>query len=101
MRFVATDGISSVPAIMFRVPDIDRCVACDAVVDLVFEAVAERWQGRVKPKLMVKDILRHDAAGSKDDMNDNAPIMASAVAADEAFGDAPDASRRAMLARLP
>ena len=48
MRFVATDGISSVPAIMFRVPDIDRCVACDAVVDLVFEAVAERWQGRVK-----------------------------------------------------
>lgn len=101
MRFVATDGISSVPAIMFRVPDIDRCVACDAVVDLVFEAVAERWQGRVKPKLMVKDILRHDAAGSKDDMNDNAPIMASAAVADEAFGDAPDASRRAMLARLP
>ena len=101
MRFVATDGISSVPAIMFRVPDIDRCVACDAVVDLVFEAVAERWQGRVKPKLMVKDILRHDAAGSKDDMNDNAPIMASAVVADEAFGDAPDASRRSMLARLP
>ncbi|OUN88886.1 single-stranded-DNA-specific exonuclease RecJ, partial [[Collinsella] massiliensis] len=59
MRFTATDGVSSVPAIMFRVPDIEEVCACDSVVDLVFEAVAERWQGRVKPKLMVRDILRH------------------------------------------
>lgn len=60
LRFTATDGVSSVAAIMFRAPDIDELVACDSVVDLVFEAVAERWQGRVKPKLLVKDILRHD-----------------------------------------
>lgn len=59
MRFTATDGVSSVPAIMFRVPDIAERVCCDSVVDLVFEAVAEHWQGRVKPKLMVKDILCH------------------------------------------
>lgn len=58
MRFVATDGASSVPAIMFRAPEVDALVNCDTVVDLVFEAVAECWQGRVKPKLMVKDILR-------------------------------------------
>ena len=57
MRFVATDGASSVPAIMFRVPEVEALVNCDSVVDLVFEAVAERWAGRVKPKLMVKDIL--------------------------------------------
>lgn len=57
MRFTATDGAASVPAIMFRVPCIEELVGCDTVVDLVFEAVAERWQGRVKPKLMVKDIL--------------------------------------------
>lgn len=57
MRFTATDGSSSVPAIMFRVPHIDNLVNCDSVVDLVAEAVAEHWQGRVKPKLMVKDIL--------------------------------------------
>lgn len=57
MRFAVTDGVSCVPAIMFRVPDIERLSACDTVVDVVFEAVAERWQGRVKPKLMVKDIL--------------------------------------------
>ena len=60
MRFTATDGVSSVPAIMFRVPDIEEVCACDSVVDLVFEAVAEHWQGRVKPKLMVRDILRHE-----------------------------------------
>lgn len=57
MRFTATDGSSSVPAIMFRVPHIDQLVNCDYVVDLVVEAVAEHWQGRAKPKLMVKDIL--------------------------------------------
>ncbi|HIR91202.1 MAG TPA: single-stranded-DNA-specific exonuclease RecJ [Candidatus Limicola stercorigallinarum] len=58
MRFTATDGVASVAAIMFRAPHIDELCACDSVVDLVFEAVAEHWQGRVKPKLMVKDILR-------------------------------------------
>ena len=57
MRFTATDGVASVPAIMFRAPDVEALCACDSVVDLVFEAVAEHWQGRVKPKLMVKDIL--------------------------------------------
>ncbi|WP_297181837.1 single-stranded-DNA-specific exonuclease RecJ [uncultured Enorma sp.] len=60
MRFTATDGVSGVPAIMFRVPDIEEVCACDSVVDIVFEAVAEHWQGRVKPKLMVRDILRHE-----------------------------------------
>lgn len=59
MRFFATDGAASVPAIMFRVPDVDVLASCDTVVDLVFEAVAECWQGRTKPKLMVKDILCH------------------------------------------
>lgn len=57
MRFTATDGSAGVPAIMFRVPHIEELVNCDSVVDLVVEAVAEHWQGRVKPKLMVKDIL--------------------------------------------
>lgn len=58
MRFTATDGASSVPAIMFRAPHIEELVNCDSVVDLVFEAVAETWQGRTKSKLMVKDVLR-------------------------------------------
>ena len=66
LRFVATDGVSSVPAIMFRTPDVE--VACDyeGAVDLVFEAVAETWQGRVKPKLMVKDIVYRTAPASEE-----------------------------------
>ncbi len=72
MRFAVTDGVSCVPAIMFRVPDIERLSACDTVVDVVFEAVAERWQGRVKPKLMVKDILCRSC--------EDAPVPSAAVA---------------------
>ncbi len=61
LRFFATDGVSSVPAIMFRTPQIERAVACEEAVDLVFEAVSETWQGRTKPKLMVRDIIYRDA----------------------------------------
>ena len=38
----------------------DLLINCDSAVDLVFEAVAEHWQGRVKPKLMIKDVLVRD-----------------------------------------
>ncbi|MBP3883736.1 MAG: single-stranded-DNA-specific exonuclease RecJ, partial [Olsenella sp.] len=60
LRFVATDGFGSVQAIMFRVPDIERASNCESAVDLVFEPVNETWQGRTKPKLMVRDILYRD-----------------------------------------
>lgn len=95
MRFVATDGAASVPAIMFRVPKIEELVNCDSVVDIVFEAVAECWQGRVKPKLMVKDILCRSC-------DDGASVTRDPVAPSVGEGPAPvDASRRAALARLP
>ena len=124
IRFTATDGISSVAAIMFRAPDVDALVACDSAVDLVFEAVAEHWQGRVKPKLMVKDILRHDATGAADaagatagadnaDATLDAPLPPQCAAAADAVKGTPAAlecsaaphaatatSRRAMLANL-
>ncbi len=61
LRFVATDGMNSVPAIMFRAPQIERACDCDEAVDLVFEAVNETWQGRTKPKLMVRDIVYRDS----------------------------------------
>ena len=96
LRFVATDGLSQVPAIMFRVPDIDRAAAEDGVVDLVFEAVNETWQGRTKVKLMVKDILYRDGGGEKGD-----PIGQGAL--EDATGDgglSHDAAP-AELARLP
>lgn len=112
MRFVATDGIASVPAIMFRVPDIDDRVACDSVVDLVFEAVAEHWAGRVKPKLMVKDILCHSSDDSSCDITpagavdgdaevaDAAMLLDAADPAPAAADSAASSDRRRMLSRL-
>lgn len=61
LRFLATDGVSSVPAIMFRTPDVERACDYEGAVDLVFEAVAETWQGRTKAKLMVRDIIYRTA----------------------------------------
>jgi len=65
LRFLATDGLSTVPAIMFRTPDIERAAGYDGAVDLVFDAVNETWQDRTKPKLMVKDILYRDAPAAQ------------------------------------
>ena len=109
MRFIATDGAASVPAIMFRAPEVEQLVNCDTVVDLVFEAVAECWQGRVKPKLMVKDILCRSCeepvsadealvrvggrAGEGDRSSKPACVSPCAIPV--------DADRRAALARLP
>ncbi len=77
MRFVATDGAASVPAIMFRVPQIDKLINCDSAVDLVFEAVAEALAGRVKPKLMIKDVLVRDTTlPSVDDRGSTSFVVA-------------------------
>ena len=111
MRFIATDGSSSIPAIMFRVPEVESLVNCDTVVDLVFEAVAECWQGRVKPKLMVKDILCRtcdDIAGGvspamPDEPRAEEPTCGACgmTAAASVLAVPVDANRRAALANLP
>ena len=103
MRFTATDGAASVPAIMFRVPEIERLVNCDTVVDLVFEAVAERWQGRVKPKLMVKDILCRSCADGAEPADPPQDGGERPAARADAAGEAPaplDRDRRARLEQL-
>ncbi len=71
LRFYATDGVSGVPAIMFRAPDIERAADCDGAVDLVFEAVCETWQGRTKAKLMVRDILYRDGHATPQETEGN------------------------------
>ena len=92
LRFLATDGVSSVPAIMFRTPDVERACDYEGAVDLVFEAVAETWQGRTKAKLMVRDIIYRTA-----DVGAPAPEVA-----DEIFSRVPKIlaadSREASLA---
>ena len=65
LRFVATDGVCTRPAIMFRAPDVERACDYEGAVDLVFEAVAETWQGRTNPKLMVRDIIYRTAEGAE------------------------------------
>ncbi len=60
LRFTATDGVASVPAIMFRAPNIEKAATYDGMVDLVVDAVNESWQGRTNPKLMVSEILYRD-----------------------------------------
>ena len=109
MRFVATDGAASVPAIMFRAPDIDALCSCESVVDLVFEAVVEHWQGRVKTKLMVKDILcRNGEANDPGNAGPPAPEPVCDTSVSDPFGDLErfpamevDRRRRSMLAQLP
>ena len=109
MRFIATDGAASVPAIMFRAPEVEQLVNCDTVVDLVFEAVAECWQGRVKPKLMVKDIL---CRSCEEPVSAGEALVrvgerageghhASKPACARPCATSVDADRRAALARLP
>ena len=95
LRFMATDGLSSVAAIMFRVPDPERAAAWDGVCDLVFEAVNETWQGRTKPKLMVKDIIYRDAPAPGDAADEK-----DAEDRGDASPGAPTPSRRAELAAL-
>lgn len=109
MRFIATDGAASVSAIMFRAPEVEQLVNCDTVVDLVFEAVAECWQGRVKPKLMVKDILCRSC--EEPASADEALVRVGERAGEGDRASKPacarpcaipvDADRRAALARLP
>ena len=107
MRFTATDGRASVPAIMFRVPDIERMVTCDCAVDLVFEAVPEPWQGRIKTKLLVKDILCADASQAPEgeapaDAPAKEPAPSPSPAASQATETpAPRTDRREALARIP
>lgn len=107
MRFIATDGAASVPAIMFRAPEVEQLVNCDTVVDLVFEAVAECWQGRVKPKLMVKDILCRSceepvsADGALARVEEREGRRASRPVCIRPCATPVDDSRRAALARLP
>ena len=97
LRFVATDGVSSVPAIFFRAPDAERSCAWDGVVDVVFEAINETWQGRTKPKLMVRDLLLRDETPEWDAAG--ADFLGPAgAAADEASGA--DASADDVRARL-
>lgn len=99
LRFTATDGVASVPAIMFRAPEIDRAIACERLVDLVVDAINETWQGRVNPKLMVRDILYRDEREARAGEADH-PTQNEQPSVYEQERPQADRSMRAELKRL-
>ena len=93
LRFVASDGIHSVPAIMFRAPEIERASECDEAVDLVFEPTNETWQGRTKPKLMVRDIVYRAYPKNPQPASDLVNKLFAAADASLVAGVLPDETR--------
>lgn len=57
LKFVAFDGVASVPAIAFRCRDIDHLVGHDAPVDLAFELEVDEWRGRTRAQMLVRDVV--------------------------------------------
>ena len=64
LRFVAVQGNTRLDAILFRAAHIDELMANTKPVDIVFSASNETWQGRIKPKLIVQDIVQQLPDGS-------------------------------------
>ncbi len=62
LRFFATNGSTSLPAIMFNADNIERLCNYDGAVDVVYEPQVETWQGRTKVQLLVRDIIVRSAA---------------------------------------
>ena len=60
MKFVAYDGVVSVPGIAFRCPDIDTFVGHESAVDLAFQLSVDEWRGRQRVQLKVQDMLAHE-----------------------------------------
>jgi single-stranded-DNA-specific exonuclease len=60
MKFTAYDGVSSVPAIAFRCPNIEQMVGHEAAVDLAFEVTVDEWRGRRRVQLRVQDLFAHE-----------------------------------------
>lgn len=61
LRFIAFDGLTSVPAIAFRCPDIEALAEHDAAVDVLYEISADSWRGRSRVQLRVRDVRVREA----------------------------------------
>ena len=58
-KFDAYDGVTSVPAIAFRVPGAAALAVNDTAVDVLYSLEASSWQGRQRVQLMVRRIVPH------------------------------------------
>jgi len=62
LKFTAYDGVSSIPAIAFRCPDIERMASTDAVVDVAFELDVDEWRGVERVQLLARDVRVREAS---------------------------------------
>ena len=98
--FMASDGVSSVASIMFRAPHIDVAADYDGAVDIVFEAVNETWQGRTKPKLMVKDILYRDTPEDEEDLfEDLSQVLVAQGSSKETPSEVPETPSQPLVCK--
>ncbi len=61
LKFEAYDGISSIPAIAFRVPEAAALAGREAAVDLAYSLETDEWRGRERVQLVVRSIAVHEA----------------------------------------
>jgi single-stranded-DNA-specific exonuclease len=61
LKFEAYDGVSTVPAIAFRVPEAKWLAACETAVDLAYSLETDEWRGRERVQLMVRAVSVHEA----------------------------------------
>ena len=57
LSFTVTDGVASIPCIMFNAERVEELADYDGAVDVVFEPKVESWHGRSSVKLHVRDVL--------------------------------------------
>jgi single-stranded-DNA-specific exonuclease len=60
LKFDASDGASSVPAIAFRTPGAAAMAAHASAVDLAYCLETDEWRGRERVQLIVRDIVPHE-----------------------------------------
>lgn len=93
LRFVAFDGLTSVPAIAFRCPDIEALADHEAAVDLLFEVSADSWRGKRRVQLRVRDVLVREAerAGAAEALVEEIFESADRIIAREEYSGIEDA----------
>jgi single-stranded-DNA-specific exonuclease len=79
LRFEAYDGVASVPAIAFRLPEVAALADHESAVDIAYTLETDTWQGRERVQLMVRRVVPHAAA---DDEGGGASDLVSELFAD-------------------
>ncbi|MEE8715848.1 MAG: single-stranded-DNA-specific exonuclease RecJ [Coriobacteriales bacterium] len=87
LSFSVTDGITTLPCIMFNADDIETLCRYDGAVDVVFDPKVETWHGRVSLKLHVRDVLMR----SDEDLGSTSPDTVRLV--DDLFARADEFTR--------